>query len=155
MTPILVKKCFVWNFVLKLISMGKPHTHTHTHTHTHKLNSKAEILYQITQKRLKLISVLLSLVHTLIKHWSSVVSDKIDNFSHCTVILYLNHTGSTLKALRRTWCSQQGRISLHIKHGEKMGCWVEMWQGDSGSCLGRSVTITTQETIAKVLAASL
>ena len=30
-----------------------------------------------------------------------------------------------------------------------------MWQGDSGSCLGMSVSITTQETIAKVLAASL
>ena len=30
-----------------------------------------------------------------------------------------------------------------------------MWQGVSGICLGRSVTITTQETIAKVLAASL
>ena len=30
-----------------------------------------------------------------------------------------------------------------------------MWQGDSGSCLGRSFTTTTQETIAKVLAASL
>ena len=30
-----------------------------------------------------------------------------------------------------------------------------MWQGDSGICLGRSVTITTQETITKVLAASL
>ena len=29
-----------------------------------------------------------------------------------------------------------------------------MWQGDSGICLGRPVTITT-ETIAKVLAASL
>ena len=36
-----------------------------------------------------------------------------------------------------------------------MGCWDEMWQGDSGLCLGRPVTITTQETIAKVLAASL
>ena len=30
-----------------------------------------------------------------------------------------------------------------------------MWQGDSGICLGRPVTISTQETIAKVLAASL
>ena len=30
-----------------------------------------------------------------------------------------------------------------------------MWHGDSGICLGRPVTITTQETIAKVLAASL
>ena len=48
-----------------------------------------------------------------------------------------------------------GVDTLHTKHGEKVGCWVEMWQGDSGICLGRSVTITTQETIAKVLAASL
>ena len=30
-----------------------------------------------------------------------------------------------------------------------------MWQGDSGICLGRPVTITTKETIAKILAASL
>ena len=45
-------------------------------------------------------------------------------------------------------------ISPHIKHVEKVGCWVEMWQGDSGICLGRSVTIT-KETITKVLAASL
>ena len=30
-----------------------------------------------------------------------------------------------------------------------------MWQGDSGICLGRPFTITTQETIAKVFAASL
>ena len=42
----------------------------------------------------------------------------------------------------------------HIKHGEKVGCCVENVARRLRK-LGRPVTITTQETIANVLAASL
>ena len=74
---------------------------------------------------------------------------------HCTVILYRKHKGSTLKEVKEDMMFTAGEDLLHIKHGEKVGCRAGMWQGESGICLGRPVTITTQETIAKVLAASL
>ena len=137
-----------------LISMGKLHTHTrtHTHTHTHKsLTVRQKYFHRLHKTEcLKLISVLLSLVHTVIKHWSSEVSDK-----WTTSAIVQSFSTTTTKAepsrwSRKTWCSQQGRIPLHIQYDEKMGYWLEMWQGDSGICLRRPIIITSQETIAKV-----
>ena len=78
----------------------------------------------------------------------------MDNFSHCTINLFFNHKDSAFKEVKEDICSQQGRISLYIKYGEKWAAEMKYCR-ETGSCLGSSVTITTQETIAKVLAASL
>ena len=65
---------------------------------------------------------------TLTKHWLSVVSDKMDNFSYCSVILHLSHKGSTLKEVKEDMMVTAGEITTLYK------AW---W---NGRLLSRNVT---------------